>query len=258
MRLESGVFRAESRNEVIYALDCGGAFALVDIGSEPGLPAKLQQLTADGVDLKKAVALFLTHRHDDHAGALPRLRAEFSPRVLAHRLCVEYLPQCIATKPLDHELIDYTVDHGDTVELGDLVFRVYHLPGHTPDSVVWRVGNSLFVGDLIRCDGGLGWMDIHWGSCVEDYRSSLQRLRGINADRIYPGHGECGPITQDTIDEALRRLDRLAEADGSLLEAMGRSAPRRSSEDSAKTVRLSIRPGAPPSDSGVAPPSDSR
>ena len=242
MRLESGVFRAESRNEVVYALDCGGAYALVDVGSEPALPSKLDQLRADGVDLERTVALLITHRHQDHAGALPRLCAELSPRVVVHRLCVEQLTQCLASPPLDRELVDYTVDHGDTVELGDAVFRVYHLPGHTPDSIAWQIGDSLFVGDIIRCDGGFGWMDIHWGSCLDDYRASLRRLRTIRAKNVYPGHGECGPMTGDIIDEAVRRLDRLAEADGSLLEAMGRPAPRRSPDDPAKTVRLSTAP----------------
>ena len=242
MRLESGVFRAESRNEVVYALDCGGAYALMDVGSEPALPAKLDQLRADGVDLDRTVAVFITHRHDDHAGALPRLRADFSPRVVVHRLCVEHLSQCLASAPLDRALVDYTVDHGDTVEVGDATFRVHHLPGHTPDSVAWQVGDGLFVGDVCRCDGQFGWMDVHWGSCLEDYRASLQRLRSIRAKRLYPGHGECGPMTGDTIDEALRRLNRLAEADGSLLEAMGRAAPRRSPDDPAMTVRLSTGP----------------
>jgi len=170
---------------------------------------------------------------------------------------VEDLPQCLASTPLDSALIDYTVDHGDMVELGDLVFRVHHLPGHTPDSVAWQVGDSLFVGDVIRCDGGLGWMDVHWGSCLDDYRLSLQQLRRIRASSIYPGRGECGPITGETIEEALHRLDRLAEADGSLLAEMGRSAPRRSPDDPAKTVRLSTGLGSQPPDSGTDAPSAS-
>lgn len=258
MRLESGVFRAESRGEVIYALDCGGAFALVDVGSEAGLSAKLEQLAADGLDPAKTAAVFLTHRHEDHVGALPRLRAEISPRVLAHRLCVEHLPQCIATAPLHSELIDYTVDQGDVVELGDLVFRVHHLPGHTPDSVAWQTGDLLFAGDVIRCDGGIGWMDVHWGSCLGDYRSSLQRLRRIKTSSIYPGHGECGPMSDETVEEALRRLDRLAEADGSLLEVMGRPAPRRGPGEPAKTVRLSTALGASAHGSAEHAPPEAR
>jgi len=240
MRVAPGIYRAESNNEVVYALDCGGAYALVDVGGKPGFPAKLSQLEADGVDPTKITALFVTHSHDDHAGAVPQLCADCSPRVFAHRLACERLRYCPASTPIDPDLVDYTVDEGDTVEIGDLVLQVYHLPGHTPDSIAWQFGDSLFVGDVIFCDGGIGWMDVHWGSCVSDYRASLQRLLRIKATSIYPGHRTCGPITRETIEGALRHLNALAEADGSPLAAIGRPAPRRGAEDPAKIIRLSI------------------
>jgi glyoxylase-like metal-dependent hydrolase (beta-lactamase superfamily II) len=160
-------------------------------------------------------------------------------RVVAHRLALEHLRRCPAYTPLDVSHVDYTVDEGDTVEIGELEFRVFHLPGHTPDSVAWQLGESLFLGDVLRCDGTIGWMDVHWGSCLGDYRSSLHRLLRTNAKHIYPGHGECGALTRETIEEALRRLNVLAEADGDLLGSLGRPAPRRASETPAKTVRLS-------------------
>ena len=244
MRVGSGIYRAESNNEVIYALDCGGAYVLVDVGGEAGLPGKLDQLRGDGLDSDKIAAVLITHSHEDHAGAVPRLCAQCSPRVVAHRLAVEHLRHCPAATPLDSDLVDYTVDEGDTVEIGELALQVYHLPGHTPDSIAWQLGDSLFVGDIIFCDGGIGWMDVHWGSCVGDYRVSLQRLLRIRAANIYPGHRTCGPITRETIEEALRRLNVLAEADGSPLAAMGRPARRRDPSDPAKIVRLSV--GHPP------------
>jgi hypothetical protein len=41
------------------------------------------------------------------------------------------------------------------------------------------------------------------------------------------------------VEEALRRLEVLAEADGRLLHDLGRPAPRRPTEVSSKIVRLS-------------------
>jgi glyoxylase-like metal-dependent hydrolase (beta-lactamase superfamily II) len=238
MVVGSGIYRAESHNEVVYALDCGGAYALVDVGSEAALGSKLEQLEADRIALSKVAAVFITHCHEDHAGAIRKLRGESFPRVVAHRLAVEHRRRCPAFTPVDPSLVDYTVDEGDAVEVGDLVFQTHHLPGHTPDSVAWQVGDSLFVGDLLRCDGMLGWMDVHWGSCVSDYRSSLQRLLKMKAAHVYPGHGECGPFTRESIEEAMRRLDVLAEADGRLLQDLGRPAPRRPTDMPSKIVRL--------------------
>ena len=245
MIVAPGVHRAESHNEVIYALDCGGACALVDVGSEPALAGKLRQLEADGIELSAIAAVFVTHCHQDHAGAIRLLRSNQFPRVVIHRLACEHLRSCPAYTPVDPSLVDYTVDEGDIVEIGDLAFLAHHLPGHTPDSVAWQVGDRLFVGDILRCDGSLGWMDVHWGSCVSDYRSSLERLLRIEATSMHPGHGECGPFAREVVEEGLRRLEVLAEADGRLLHEMGRPAPRRPSEMPAKIVRLSTaRPTA--------------
>ncbi|HUU53551.1 MAG TPA: MBL fold metallo-hydrolase, partial [Armatimonadota bacterium] len=82
MKVASGIFRAESRNEVIYALDCGGAYGLIDAGGQAGLSAKLGQLASDGVDFDKIAAVFVTHCHEDHAGAIPKLRADRPLRVV--------------------------------------------------------------------------------------------------------------------------------------------------------------------------------
>jgi glyoxylase-like metal-dependent hydrolase (beta-lactamase superfamily II) len=244
MQIASGIYRAESSGEVIYALDCGQGYALVDCGSAPGLPAKFDCLRADGIDPGKIAAVFITHHHGDHCQALGRMRKELSPRVVAHRLAVERLAHCTASEPIPRELVDYTVDEGDTVEVGDLTIEVHHLPGHTADSVAWQLGPNLFVGDIIFADGGIGWMDVHWGSCVSDYRSSLLRLPRLKAQVIYPGHRDHGPLTRGTIDEALRRLTALSDADGSPLAALGRPAPRRHPEGPSTLVRL---PAAHPS-----------
>jgi len=245
MQVGPGVFRAESAGEVIYALDCGDAYALIDVGTAPEFPAKLDQLQQDGLDPERIAAVLITHHHRDHAGALARVRAELSPRIVAHRLSVEQLPHCTASAPIASDLVDYTVDDGDTVEIGNTSLQVHHLPGHTADSVVWQLGRDFFVGDVIFCDGGIGWMDVHWGSCVTDYRSSLQRLLRLKASNIYPGHRQCGPITRDTISHALKNLNQLAEADGSPLAYIGHSAPRRASDEPAKIIRLSTSPPRP-------------
>jgi|GEM_PF-1860391 len=245
MRVAPGIYRAESRGEVIYALDCGGAHALVDVGSADGFAAKLQQLQTDGIDLERIAAVFITHSHLDHSGALCELRGQQSLRVVAHRLAVEQLRHCPAHIPIDHNLVDYTVDERDAIEIGDLVIHAHHVPGHTSDSIAWQFNNDFFVGDLLRCDGRIGWMDAHWGSCVADYRNSLHRLLRMKIENIFPGRGEQGPFSQEIVEEALRRLNALCEADGGLLTATGRPAPRRSVETPAKTIRLST--GSPTS-----------
>jgi len=244
MQIAPGIYRVESEGEVVYALDCGGAYALVDVGSGPALAEKLEQLRSDGIAWEKIVAVFLTHNHPDHCQALERVKQELAPRVVVHRLATERLAHCPASEPLAPDLVDYTVDEGDGVEIGDIKLEVFHLPGHTADSTAWQLGDDLFVGDIIFYDGGIGWMDVHWGSCVGDYRVSLQRLSRLTISAIYPGHGDYGPLKREMIDEALRRITVLSEADGSPLAALGRPAPRRHSDEPSKLIRLSASPSA--------------
>jgi glyoxylase-like metal-dependent hydrolase (beta-lactamase superfamily II) len=241
MEVAPGIYRAESDQEVAYVLDCGGAYVMVDVGSEAALSEKLDQFRADGLDTGHIAALLITHSHDHHAGAVPALRATASPRVVAHRLAVRALRHCPAATPLREDLVAYTVDEGDSVEIGDLAFEVHHLPGHSPDSVAWHLGESLFVGDLIRCDGTIGAMALDRGACVSDYRSSLQRLLRIEATTLYPGHGDCGFLRRAAVEQALEHLSALARADRELVSE-GRPALRRGPEEHGKIVRLPTGP----------------
>ena len=146
MEVAPGIYRVQSGNEVIYALACGeGCYALIDVGSEPELPAKLEELGKDGIDPKHVGAVFITHFHHDHCGALPRLRQQAPARVVTHRLSVEKPSYCVAVPGIPKELVDYTVDDGDQVEIGNLALVVRHLPGHTPDSVAWQLGQDFFA-----------------------------------------------------------------------------------------------------------------
>jgi len=240
MEVASGVYRAQSDNEVIYALACGnGCYALVDVGSEPQLSAKLEQLAKQGIGPKHVGAVLVTHFHDDHCGALARLRGESPARVVTHRLSVEKPTYCIAAPGIPRELVDYTVEDGDTVEIGDLSLLVRHLPGHTPDSVAWQLGQDFFVGDVTFDWGGVGWMDVHWGSCVADYRTSLHHLYRLKPAMLYPGHGQPVAMTRELLEKALANLERLAEADGSPINYLGHAAPRRRSDSLPKIIRLS-------------------
>jgi glyoxylase-like metal-dependent hydrolase (beta-lactamase superfamily II) len=77
---------------------------------------------------------------------------------------------------------------GDVIDLGDRVFSVLHLPGHTPGSINLydeRRGD-LFTGD-VAYEGGL--IDTCLGSDIEVYVATMQRLQEVPIRRALPGHG---------------------------------------------------------------------
>jgi len=79
------------------------------------------------------------------------------------------------------------LDEGDLVDLGDRVFRVLHLPGHSPDSIALfeEKTKTLFSGDIIY-NGDL--YDTLYHSDPEIYRESLVRLRELRVGTIHGGH----------------------------------------------------------------------
>ncbi len=87
---------------------------------------------------------------------------------------------------------------GDTIQLGHLVFRVIHTPGHTPGgiSLYIKEENAVFTGDTLF-NGAIGRTDLPGGSS-DDIMGSLAKLTALPADTIvYPGHGEATTIAQE-------------------------------------------------------------
>ncbi|WP_352593477.1 MBL fold metallo-hydrolase [Mesorhizobium sp. M0028] len=79
------------------------------------------------------------------------------------------------------------LDDGDLLDLGDRVFQVLHLPGHSPGSIALydRATKTLFSGDAIY-DGEL--IDNAWHSEPEAFRESLHRLRELPVETVHAGH----------------------------------------------------------------------
>ena len=79
------------------------------------------------------------------------------------------------------------LDDGDVLDLGDRVFNVFHLPGHSPGSIALyeKSSRTLFSGDVVY-DGLL--IDNAWHSDPQAYRHSLQRLRELPVEIVHAGH----------------------------------------------------------------------
>lgn len=79
------------------------------------------------------------------------------------------------------------VEEGETLDLGDRVFEVLHLPGHSPGSIgLWEANTgTLFSGDAIY-DGPL--LDDIPGSDVGAYIATMRRLASLPARVVHAGH----------------------------------------------------------------------
>jgi len=132
-------------------------------------------------DASEAVVL-LTHGHGDHAAAAPAVARALKGEVWG--------PEGVG--PVTRVFRD-----GDEVETDEGVLRAVHTPGHTVEHLAfhWPQRRALFAGDLLLGRGDTTWVAEYPG-CVADYLASLERLRGLDLDVIYPAHG---PPLEDPI-----------------------------------------------------------
>ena len=127
-----------------------------------------------------------THNHADHVSGHGRLAAATGATIHIHR---EAAPE------YDHE----PFDDGWELELGELVVRALHTPGHRPEHTAfalvdrargeepWAVltGDTLFVGDIARPDLAV---DKDEGARAI-FRSLAQRLMTLpDTTEVWPGH----------------------------------------------------------------------
>lgn len=146
---------------------------------------------------RKVDRIVLTHRHFDHSGGAAQMARTLGAPVYVHKAAVgiishgegEYTGAWMfgATQEAVEAL---PLEEGDELDVGPCRFTVLHTPGHAPDSIaLWHEpSRTVIPGDTVYADGGIGRWDLKGG----DYRqlvASLERLAGLEAERMYPGHG---------------------------------------------------------------------
>ncbi len=167
-----------------YLITCAntGKSLLIDAANDADLLVEL--LGEYGPKLELIVT---SHQHPDHWLALESVAAATGVPTAAHQLDADPLP----VTP------DRFLAGGDVIVIGDLIFDVVHLRGHTPGSVALalrpageRTGVHLFTGDCLF-PGGVGktWEPGGFEELLGDVSS---RLFGVYGDDtvVYPGHGD--------------------------------------------------------------------
>jgi sulfur dioxygenase len=137
-----------------------------------------------------------THMHADHLMLNREIMRTLDAPVIMHQK---------SPSPL----VDRHVVDGDVLEVGGDSIRVFHTPGHTPDSVCYVIDGAVFTGDTLLI-GGSGRTDFPGGDAGSQYDAVTMKLFTLPGGTIvYPGHDYKGRSTT-TIGQEKQSNPRLA------------------------------------------------
>jgi len=152
------------------------ANTLVDVGRDPSIIARIEEAST-GVGKQRVEQVVLTHSHYDHASLLPQIIEAYGPKVCAYSKSLD---------GVDRLLRDY-----ETLKIGDAIFEVIYMPGHSNDSICLYCQSEgvLFAGDshvvLISASDNY----------EQGFVNALIRIARKNVKAIYFGHGD--PLLTD-------------------------------------------------------------
>ena len=167
--------------------------AIIDAGGD--IPVLLAEIARLGLTLK---ALWVTHAHIDHAGAVGELANTYAlPIVGPHtgdQFWIDGLAQqsvMFGFPPAQPFTPTRWLKDGDTMQIGHETLNVRHCPGHTPGHVVFHAPqiDRVFVGDVLFA-GSIGRTDFPQGDHDQLIDSITQRLWPMGDQTVFiPGHG---------------------------------------------------------------------
>ena len=177
-----------------YILSADGEALIIDPG--PVIDSHEIEIIA-ALGSHTPVGVVATHTHPDHAPMANPLGARLKVPVYGYTNGPSFRP-------------DIAVADGQELVFGGSRITAVHTPGHTPDHLCFRVGETLLTGDHIM--GGSSVI-------IEDaaaYLNSLYLVRDLDVVRLEPGHGpaidDAGAVIEQYIEHRIERERQILDA----------------------------------------------
>lgn len=175
-----------------FIVACGktAEAVIVDPGEEG---SRILQLVArEGF---KVVRVINTHGHFDHIGANGTVVEATGAGLMIHKDDLPLLQNArhhaevyglsVAPSPEPTEFLA----QGDSFQVGELSFQVFHVPGHSPGGICLLCAGHLFVGDVLFA-GSIGRTDLPGGDFDALVEGVRERLFALPDETIvHSGHG---------------------------------------------------------------------
>ncbi len=213
-----------------YLLGSPSQLTLIDTGE--GRPEFLSTLTNLLIENGWSLgSIILTHFHHDHIGGVEQilnsLESEGSNKIVLFKRFPKYFGGCDESKfprwasRLQEIQPDQRWKIDETTEL-----KAICTPGHTSDSISLLLESTNSVSESKRIifsgDTVLGSGSTSVFNNLIDYLKSLETLKSLNSDLIYPGHGE---IIENSNELLSHYINHRALRESQILQFLSKNSP---------------------------------
>ncbi len=209
-----------------YLIRDGATYVLIDTACSSQRANLVKELASAGCRPGALRLIVLTHGDFDHAGNAAYLRERFGARIAMHQndagmvergdmfwnrrkgnvVLRALSPILFGFGKAERFVPDLYVEDRYDLHVHGLAAQVVHVPGHSSGSIgVLTTGGAsagseqaLFCGDLLENSGEPALNSIMDDTAAAE--ASVERLRRLKIDIMYPGHG--GPFAPDQIRES--------------------------------------------------------
>ena len=195
-----------------YLLKFNDGFFLIDSGLSKNRAEVEKLIKQSGCKLGDLKLILITHGDPDHVGNCAYIRKIFRSKTAMHRDDIEMVEKGDLTsnrnmnfltkifgkflvhilglnlKKEDRFKPDIYLDDGQSLSEYGFNATVYNIPGHSKGSIgLLTAGGNFFCGDLLMNKKYPAKTDLI--SDKEAFRKSIDKLRKLNINLVYPGHG---------------------------------------------------------------------
>ena len=201
MKVQEGIEYVDDTSPAhIYVLDDGGEITLIDAGLPNEAPKVLGYLERTGRKPSQVKRILLTHRHGDHAGAMPELAKATGAAVYAHEDEAAALASQEGAPKEIHRLKD-----GNVVKVFEGL-RVIEVPGHTTGHLCFYLPERkvLFTGDALINRGEMTGPVAQYTADLSTAHASLRdKIARLEVETLCVAHGD---VVQGGASKPLRAM----------------------------------------------------